>query len=291
MKPLADLQLPRVRKARSGKVREVFDLGDRLLIVATDRISAYDCILPDAIPGKGEVLTQLSAFWFRRFRHVPTHFLSVDPGDFPRELRAHTEVLRGRSMLVRKAEAFPVECVVRAYLAGSAWREYQETGSIAGERLPPGLAFAAPLPAPIFTPATKAVTGHDENISWDGFVERVGEKAAVRLRDLSLTVFADASAHASTRGITIADTKFEFGLIDGQVVLIDECLTPDSSRFWPAESHRPGLNPPSYDKQFVRDYLSTLPWDKTPPAPPLPPEVIARTAEKYREIFERLTAP
>ena len=290
MNPVTKLDLPGIRKVCSGKVREVFDLGDQLCIVATDRISAYDCILPDPIPGKGEVLTRLSAFWFERFPHIPNHLLTADFAEFPKTLQPYAETLAGRSMLVRRAAPFPVECVVRGYLAGSAWREYRQSQTLAGEPMPPGLDLAAPLPAPTFSPATKATVGHDENIGWTRFVEMLGEETATRLRDLSLRLYSDANAHASRHGIVIADTKFEFGRVNGEITLIDECLTPDSSRFWSREGLHPGLNPLSFDKQFLRDYLDTLDWDKTPPAPHLPAAIIAQTAQKYREILDLLTA-
>lgn len=289
MNVITDLELPEIPKVRSGKVRELFDVGDAFLMVATDRVSAYDCILPDPIPGKGAILTQLSAFWFRRFPHVTSHFLTADFDEFPAELQPHAETLRGRSMLVRKADPLPVECVVRGYLAGSAWRGYREDGTLAGEPLPPGLELGSPLPTPLFSPATKAQSGHDENIPWKRFVELTGTEAADKLHDLSVGLYSDANSYAAHRGIIIADTKFEFGLIDGEIALIDECLTPDSSRFWPAEEHQPGSSLVSLDKQFLRDYLDTLEWDKTPPAPHLPPEIIEKTAARYREIFEWLT--
>lgn len=280
--------LPGIPKLRSGKVREVFDLGDELLIVATDRISAFDCILPDPIPGKGTVLNQLSARWFSRFPEVPNHLITANVEEFPHRLETYRDALRDRSMIVRKTEPLPVECVVRGYLAGSGWKEYQASGLVGGLPLPAGLRNADKLPGPIFTPATKAETGHDENIDWQTCVKILGEKTAKRVRELSLLLYTRGSEFAADRGIIIADTKFEFGVIDGEIILIDECLTPDSSRFWPAASYHPGGNPPSFDKQFVRDYLETLDWDKTPPAPPLPASVIARTAAKYAEAFERL---
>jgi phosphoribosylaminoimidazole-succinocarboxamide synthase len=290
MNAITKVDLPGIPKVCSGKVREVFDLGEQLCIVATDRVSAYDCILPEPIPGKGEVLTRLSSFWFGRFPHIPNHLLTADFADFPKSLQPFAETLAGRSMLVRRADPFPVECVVRGYLAGSAWREYRQTQTLAGEPLPPGLELGAPLPAPAFSPATKATAGHDENIDWDRFLEMLGEETATRLRDLSLRLYADASVHASLRGVVIADTKFEFGRANGEIILIDECLTPDSSRFWPRESLHPGRNPPSLDKQFVRDYLDTLDWNKTPPAPHLPTAIIEQTAQKYREILRLLTS-
>jgi phosphoribosylaminoimidazole-succinocarboxamide synthase len=288
MNGLMSVDLPGIPRARSGKVREVFDLGETLLIVATDRISAFDCIFPDPIPGKGEILTQLSAFWFQRFDQIPNHFITADFKEFPEILKPYSKLLRGRSMLVRKSIPLPIECVVRGYLAGSGWKEYQESGTVCGLDLPPGLKQAARLPEPIFTPATKAEAGHDENISWARCCEILGAGNAAVVQDLSLTLYADGSLHAADRGILIADTKFEFGLHRNQLILIDECLTPDSSRFWPADSYHVGVSPQSYDKQFVRDYLETLDWDKSPPAPRLPPEVIEKTAQKYHEAFTRL---
>ena len=288
MSGIMSVELPGIRKVRSGKVREVFDVGDVFLIVATDRISAFDCILPDPIPEKGTHLTQLSAFWFQKFHQVPSHFIATDFAEFPEKLQPFSEILRGRSMLVRKADPLPVECVVRGYLAGSGWKEYQQSGSVCGIKLPPGLDQAAQLPTPIFTPATKAASGHDENITWEQCCEILGEDRATIVRDLSLAIYSDGSVHAGERGIIVADTKFEFGLQDDQILLIDECLTPDSSRFWPADCYEVGISPLSYDKQFVRDYLETLSWNKTPPAPHLPPDVIEKTRQKYREAFERL---
>lgn len=286
---LLDCDLPGVRKVRSGKVREIFDLGDSLLFVATDRISAFDCILPDAIPHKGEVLCQLSAYWFGRFDFVPNHLLTTDFDAFPALLQPFREQLAGRSMLVKKAQPLPVECVARGYLAGSGWKEYRETGRLCGETLPPGLRQADRLPRTLFTPSTKAESGHDQNITWEQCRELVGERVAETIRDLTIRLYEAGRDEAAGRGILLADTKFEFGLLEGEVLLIDECLTPDSSRFWPAAGYAPGSSPPSFDKQFVRDYLETLDWDKTPPAPALPPEIIRRTSEKYLEAFERLT--
>jgi phosphoribosylaminoimidazole-succinocarboxamide synthase len=283
------VDLPGIPKIRSGKVREVFDLGETLLIVATDRISAFDCILPDPIPGKGEILTQLSAFWFQKFHQVQDHFITADFEEFPADLEPHSKLLRGRSMLVRKSIPLPIECVVRGYLAGSGWKEYRETRTVGGIHLPPGLEQAARLPEPIFTPATKAESGHDENISWTRCCEILGPESTAIVRDLSLAIYREGSLYAANRGIIIADTKFEFGLHHDELLLIDECLTPDSSRFWPADSYEVGRSPLSYDKQFVRDYLETLDWDKTPPAPRLPPEIIEKTAQKYQEAFHRLT--
>ena len=289
MSCITSVQLPGIRKVRSGKVREIFDIGDVFLIVATDRISAFDCILPDPIPGKGTFLTQLSAFWFQKFHQVPSHFITADFAEFPETLQPYSELLRGRSMLVRKAEPLPVECVVRGYLAGSGWNEYRQFGSVCGIELPPGLEQAAQLPKPTFTPATKAASGHDENITWEKCSEILGVERATIVRDLSLAMYSDGSVHAGERGIIVADTKFEFGLHNDTLILIDECLTPDSSRFWPADCYEVGTSPLSYDKQFVRDYLETLHWNKTPPAPNLPPEIIEKTSQKYREAFERLT--
>jgi len=288
MKEVTSVDLPGIQKLRSGKVREVFDLGKDLLFVATDRISAFDCILPDPIPGKGAVLNTISAFWFQKFHHVRNHFVTADFTEFPEQLQPHEESLRDRSMIVRKAEPLPVECVVRGYLAGSGWKEYQETGTVCGIKLPAGLEQASQLPKPIFSPATKAATGHDQNICWQECCDILGEKRAIIVRDLSLALYSDGSVHAARNGIIVADTKFEFGIRDDALLLIDECLTPDSSRFWPADLYETGSSPVSYDKQFVRDYLETLDWNRTPPAPNLPPEVIAKTSEKYQEALERL---
>ncbi len=286
---MRSLELPGIAKLRSGKVREVFDLGDTLLFVATDRLSAFDVILPDPIPQKGAVLNQLSAFWFRRFDFVRNHLLTADIEKFPSELAAFREQLCGRSMIVRKTQPLPVECVVRGYLAGSGWKEYQQSGTISGVALPTGLQLASQLPEPIFTPSTKSDAGHDENIDWDTCCRTLGRDVAERVRDLSLETYEAGRAHAANCGIIVADTKFEFGSLDGELLLIDECLTPDSSRFWPADRYVVGQSPPSFDKQFVRDYLETLAWDKTPPGPVLPAEIIEKTAAKYREAFERLT--
>ncbi len=286
---LATIDLPGIRKIASGKVREIFDLGDRLLLVATDRISAFDCILPTPIPHKGEVLTALSAFWFHRFSFVENHLIATDASLFPAELAPCAGRLAGRSMIVKKAKPLAVECVVRGYLAGSGWKEYQASQSVCGIPLPPGLQQASELPEPLFTPSTKAASGHDENISWDECRRLVGADAAEEARSLALRIYQEGRTYAAERGIILADTKFEFGLFGGRMILIDECLTPDSSRFWPADRYRPGISPPSFDKQFVRDYLETLPWDKKPPAPALPDEVIAKTSAKYLEAYTRLS--
>jgi len=286
---LLQCDLPGIKKLRGGKVREVFDLGENLLVVATDRISAFDCILPDAIPRKGEVLTQMSAYWFETLDFVPNHYLTANFASFPSVLQPFKAELAGRSMLVRKARPLPVECVARGYLAGSGWKEYQETGGVCGQELPPGLLQASRLPATLFTPATKAETGHDENITWRKFRALLGDELAHEVRARSIELYEYGRAKAAAAGIVVADTKFEFGMHDDELLLIDECLTPDSSRFWPEESCRPGCSPPSYDKQFVRDYLETLGWDKSSPAPELPPDVIRRTSDKYVEAFEKLT--
>jgi phosphoribosylaminoimidazole-succinocarboxamide synthase len=283
------LDLPGIAKLRSGKVREVFDLGDTLLFVATDRLSAFDVILPDPIPDKGAVLNQISAFWFRRFDFVSNHMITADISQYPSELAPFTGQLDRRSMLVRKTKPLPVECVVRGYLAGSGWKDYQQTGSISGVALPKGLQLASKLPEPIFTPSTKSEAGHDENIDWEKCCSMIGRDRAERVRDLTLKIYEAGREHAAKCGIIVADTKFEFGLLGDELLLIDECLTPDSSRFWPADQYVVGKNPPSFDKQFVRDYLETLDWDKTPPGPKLPTEIIEKTAAKYREAFEQLT--
>jgi len=274
--------------ARRGKVRDVYNLGDRYLFVATDRISAFDVVLSPGIPDKGTILTQISNFWFRRFTKLENHLLETDFEKFPEEIRAHEE-LRGRSVIVKKCEVVPVECVARGYLVGSGLKEYQQTGTVCGIRLPEGLKTASKLPEPIFTPATKEETGHDINISFERMAEIVGEPLAAQLRDLTLSIYQEAAGYALTRGIIIADTKFEFGLKDGRIVWIDEALTPDSSRFWPAHQYSVGQNPPSYDKQFVRDWLETTGWDKNPPAPELPGDVVEHTRAKYLEAYRQLT--
>ena len=286
---LVSLDLPDLTKLRSGKVREVFDLGETLLFVATDRLSAFDVILPDPIPDKGAVLNQISAFWFEKFSSVRNHFISADFALFPAKLRPYRTQLEGRSMIVRKTRPLPVECVVRGYLAGSGWKDYQATGEVCGHKLPAGLQLASELPEPIFSPSTKNEAGHDLNIDWTQCCALIGEKNAERVREMSMQVYRAGKEHAARCGIIVADTKFEFGLTNGDLILIDECLTPDSSRFWPADSYAPGRSPPSFDKQFVRDYLETLDWNKTPPGPLLPADVIQKTSAKYHEAFRRLT--
>jgi phosphoribosylaminoimidazole-succinocarboxamide synthase len=287
---LLQLDLPGIRKLKSGKVREIFDLGDRLLFVASDRISAFDCIMPNGIPRKGEVLTQISYFWFAQTeKFQPNHLLSRANDPLPANLQPFAEKLGRRSMIVQKAQPLAIECVVRGYLAGSGWKEYRERQTVCGIQLPPGLKESSELPEPIFTPATKAETGHDENISFEQASKIVGPDIAATVRDASLKIYNFARDYARQRGIIIADTKFEFGLLNGKLLLIDEVLTPDSSRFWPADQYQPGKGQPSFDKQFVRDYLETLDWDKAPPAPELPADVVARTQAKYLEAYERLT--
>ena len=273
-----------------GKVRDIYDAGENLLMVATDRISAFDFILPDEIPFKGEVLNRISAFWFDKFAdNVPNHLVSIDPADFPEEFAEYRDYLAGRAMLVKKAQTIPIECIVRGYLTGSGKKTYDENGTVCGIQLPEGLTEASKLPEPLFTPSTKAEIGdHDENISFERCCEIVGEDIATQIRDLSLKIYKAAAEYAATRGIIIADTKFEFGVIDGKVTLIDECLTPDSSRFWPAASYEEGKIQPSYDKQFVRNWLKAN-WDMTGETPHLPAEVIDGTSERYREAFQIIT--
>ena len=285
--PLLQSQLPGLKPGR-GKVRDVYDFGDRLLIVATDRISAFDWILPTGIPDKGRVLTQLSKFWFDRLE-VPHHLISMNPADVPLPEGTYVQTLAGRSMVVRKTKVFPIECVVRGYLSGSGWKEYKANQTVCGLRLPAGLRESELLPDVIFTPATKAESGHDENISFEQMSGLVGAQQAQELRQFSLDVYSKAADFARSKGIIIADTKFEFGMIDDRVILIDEVLTPDSSRFWPADLYAPGGPQPSYDKQYVRDWLETTSWDKNSPPPPLPEEVVVRTRDKYIDAYERLT--
>lgn len=287
---LLSLDLPGIKKLRSGKVRELFDLGDRYLMVASDRLSAFDVIMPNGIPRKGEVLTQISHFWFEMFSAlVPNHLLLRANDPLPPQLQPFADKIARRSMIVKKAQPLAVECIVRGYLAGSGWKEYKKSQTVCGQRLPAGLQESSALPEPIFTPSTKAETGHDENIPFAEAQKILGADLANQARDLSLKIYREARTYARQRGIIIADTKFEFGLFEGRLILIDEVLTPDSSRFWPADQYAPGKSQPSYDKQFVRDYLETLDWDKTPPGPHLPDEVVAKTTAKYLEAYEHLT--
>ena len=285
------METPLPNLSHRGKVRDLYDLGDRLLIVATDRISAFDVVLPNGIPGKGAVLTQLSAFWFERTATVvPSHFLRLADGSPTDELPfALPPELVGRSMIVRKADRLPVECIVRGYLAGSAWAEYQQHGTVCGLRIPPGMQESEPFPEPLFTPTTKAEVGHDENLSADELVALIGMDIANAIRLRSLALYKYGADFARERGIIIADTKFEFGLLDGEPIVIDEILTPDSSRFWDAEAYRPGVHQEAFDKQYVRDWLLRSDWNREPPAPALPPDVVEETARLYREIFRRLT--
>jgi phosphoribosylaminoimidazole-succinocarboxamide synthase len=284
------LDLPGIKKLKSGKVREIFDLGDRLLLVASDRISAFDVIMPNGIPRKGEVLTQISFFWFDRFASlVPNHLLAGAKEPLPKNLQPFAETLAGRSMIVKKAKPLAIECIVRGYLSGSGWKEYKKSQTVCGIPLPGGLTESAELPQAIFTPSTKAEAGHDENISFDEACKIVGKDLATQARDLSLKIYNAGRDYARQRGIIIADTKFEFGVSDGKLILIDEVMTPDSSRFWPADQYQAGKGQPSFDKQFVRDYLETLDGDKTPPGPALPEGVVAKTSAKYLEAYEKLT--
>ncbi len=291
MSTLLQTSLPGIELVARGKVRDVYAIGDdKLLMVATDRISAFDCVLGSPIPDKGRVLTQLSLFWFEFLKDiVPNHLLTADVSEYPAELRACADQLEGRSMLVRRAEMVPIECVARGYLSGSGWKEYRAGGTVCGIALPTGLLESSQLPEPIYTPAAKAQTGHDENITFETAAGMAGLDVVTRLRELTLAIYSKASAYARTRGIILADTKFEFGFIGDTLTLGDEVLTPDSSRFWPADQYKPGGAQPSFDKQFVRDYLETLSWNKQPPAPALPDDVAARTAAKYREAYEKLT--
>jgi phosphoribosylaminoimidazole-succinocarboxamide synthase len=288
MRVVRETRFAGISPAARGKVRDIYDAGDKLLIVATDRLSAFDVILPTPIPDKGRVLTQLSLFWFDLLRDViPNHVLSAT--EFPAPFDAYREDLAGRSMLVRKTAPLPIECVVRGYVSGSGWKDYRATGQICGIALPAGLRESDRLPEPIFTPATKAATGHDENISFERAASLIGNERARQVRDVSLEIYRRAAAYAEPRGILLADTKFEFGLLADQLIWIDEALTPDSSRFWPAAQYKPGGPQPSFDKQFVRDYLESIRWPKTPPGPELPPEVVAATRGKYREAYRILT--
>jgi phosphoribosylaminoimidazole-succinocarboxamide synthase len=290
IEPILQLELPGVKKLRSGKVRDIFDLGYALLLVASDRISAFDVIMPNGIPRKGEVLTQISHFWFEKFSDlVPNHLLAKASDPLPKALQPFADKLARRSMIVKKARPLAIECIVRGYLSGSGWKEYKNSQTVCGVKLPAGLTESAELPEPIFTPSTKAEAGHDENISFTQAQKIVGPELARQASDLSLKIYRAGRDYARQRGIIIADTKFEFGLSDGKLILIDEVMTPDSSRFWPADQYAPGKGQPSFDKQFVRDYLETLDWNKTPPGPVLPPDVVAKTSAKYLEAYERLT--
>jgi phosphoribosylaminoimidazole-succinocarboxamide synthase len=287
---ILETDLSGLERCARGKVRDVYAVGEDLLIVATDRISAFDYILATGIPDKGKVLTQLSIFWFDFLSHVtPTHFLSASVDDYPALLKRFRDQIEGRSMLVKRARMIEIECVARGYLSGSGWKEYRANGTVCGIALPPGLKESDKLPEPIFTPATKAQTGHDENVSFETVAGLIGGGLAARLRDLTLGIYRRAAEYALTRGIIIADTKFEFGFVGDQLVLADEVLTPDSSRFWPLETWRPGGPQPSYDKQYVRDYLESIKWNKQPPAPPLPPDVAAKTSSKYKDAYRALT--
>ncbi len=288
--PILQLDLPGIKKVRSGKVREVFDLGDRFLLVASDRISAFDVIMPNGIPHKGAVLTQISHFWFEKFASlVPNHLLAKANDPLPTNLAPFADKLAKRSMIVKKAKPLAIECIVRGYLSGSGLKEYKKSQTVCGIKLPAGLVDSSELTEPIFTPSTKAEQGHDENINFEQACKIVGTELATQARDLSLMIYKAGRDFARQRGIIIADTKFEFGLFDGKLILIDEVLTPDSSRFWPADQYAPGKGQPSFDKQFVRDYLETLTWDKTPPGPKLPEDVVAKTSAKYLEAYEKLT--
>ena len=289
-KVVFETHLPGLHLLHRGKVRDMYEVDGRLLMVATDRLSAFDVVLPTPIPGKGVILTRMSLFWFHRLRDiVPNHVVSSDVKEYPGSCRRFEEQLAGRSMLVQRCEPLPVECIVRGYLAGSGWKDYQGSGSICGISLPPGLRESDRLPEPIFTPSTKAELGsHDVNIDFETMAELIGRDLARRVRDISLELYSTASEYALSKGVIIADTKFEFGMQDGELVLIDEVLTPDSSRFWPAESYRPGGPQPSFDKQFIRDYLESIAWDKTPPGPELPEEIVEKTVRRYREALERL---
>jgi phosphoribosylaminoimidazole-succinocarboxamide synthase len=286
---LLQTEIPSVAAPLRGKVRDIYDLGDSLLFVATDRISAFDCVMQNGIPDKGKVLTNLSLFWFDYMDWMPNHLITADVNEFPEELKPYADDLKGRSMIVKKAECLPVECIARGYIIGSGWKDYQKTGQICGITLKEGYRQAEKLEEAIFTPSTKAEQGlHDENISFDAAVELIGREKADKLKELTLKVYTTAADYAATKGIILADTKFEFGMLDGEIILIDEVLTPDSSRFWPADKYEVGCSPPSLDKQFVRDYLETLDWDKTPPAPELPKDIVIKTREKYLDAYKQI---
>lgn len=283
-------EMPGIGAPKHGKVRDIYDLGEHLLLVATDRISAFDVILPNGIPGKGRVLTGISLFWFKRMKDIiDNHIIATDVNDFPEKLWKYREMLEGRSMLVKKSRPLPVECIVRGYLSGSGWKEYREKGTVCGIDIPQGLSESSRLDEPIFTPSTKAEEGHDINISFEETKDIVGSVTAEKLKDTSIKIYSKARGMAEKKGIIIADTKLEFGVYNNEIILIDELLTPDSSRFWSIKDYQPGRGQDSYDKQIVRDYLLTLDWDKTPPGPVLPEEIVAKTADRYREIMEILT--
>ncbi|MDD5435135.1 MAG: phosphoribosylaminoimidazolesuccinocarboxamide synthase [Nitrospira sp.] len=285
-KPILKVEIPGIKPLRSGKVRDIFDLGDSLLLVASDRVSAFDVVLPNGVPGKGKLLTQISVFWFNVIKEIiPNHLISADVKDFPAVCQPAREILEGRSMLVKKAKPMPVECIVRGYLSGSGWKEYKKSGTVCGIKLPEGLIESAKLPEPLFTPSTKAEEGHDINITFEETKKIVGNDMAERLKYLSLSIYKKAQAMAEKKGIIIADTKFEFGLLDDQLILIDEVLTPDSSRFWDVKTYEPGRSQDSYDKQIIRDYLLTLDWKQQYPGPELPDEVIEKAVARYREIM------
>ena len=288
--PLLETNIPECERIAKGKVRDIYRVGEQLLFVATDRISAFDVVLPNGIPHKGEVLTQLSIYWFDFLKEaVPTHFVSANVDEYPDPLPKYRDQLAGRSMLVEKLEMVPIECVARGYIAGSGWKEYQQTGMVCGIELPDGLRMNGLLAEPIFTPATKALSGHDENITFEQAAETIGQQLCEKLRDVTLDIFSRAGQHALAVGLVLADTKFEFGRRNGEIVLADEVLTPDSSRYWPLDLYQAGRPQPSFDKQFVRDYLESLGWDKTPPGPELPPEIAEKTSEKYLEAYYMLT--
>ncbi|HQA04588.1 MAG TPA: phosphoribosylaminoimidazolesuccinocarboxamide synthase [Thermodesulfovibrio thiophilus] len=290
-KVILETNLQGVKFIRRGKVRDIYEVEDYLLIVATDRVSAFDVVLPNGIPGKGKILTQISLFWFDKVKDiVENHIVSSNVREFPEPLQVYGEVLEGRSMLVRKAKPLAVECIVRGYLSGSGWKEYQKTGMVCGIKLPDGLTESEKLPLPIYTPSTKAMEGHDINISFDKTVKILGKETAEKVRDLSLAIYKRASDIAENKGIIIADTKMEFGIYDGKLILIDELLTPDSSRFWSIKDYKPGQSQDSFDKQIIRDYLISRKWDKKPPAPELPPDIVQKTQERYEEIFRILTS-
>ena len=287
---LLTTSIPGFSEPLRGKVRDIYDLGDTLLFIATDRISAFDCVMPNGIPSKGKVLTGISLFWFEMMDWMPNHLITADVEEYPEELQCVKDDLRGRSMIVKKAQPLPVECIVRGYIIGSGWKDYCKSGSVCGIKLREGYKQAEKLDEAIFTPSTKAEQGlHDENISYEKAVELVGKETASKIKDFSLKLYTTAADYAAGKGIILADTKFEFGILNDEIILIDEVLTPDSSRFWPASEYEVGCSPPSLDKQYVRDYLETLDWDKTPPAPELPEEVVVKTAEKYIDAYSRLT--